>query len=167
MAILRRLKRRHLPAWLVVGLLLGLLALLEIPLASAEHPSFCQGSTVEAVEGAASGRAIQGVSLVIERNLVRSGDTLRARLVNRGDDLASHGADHRIDRYLGSEWTVDPAGPHGPWVKKLWGLGPGRAGSCFEWVVPTDPPSGSYRFVVPVKVNGTRAARFATFEIEH
>jgi hypothetical protein len=58
---------------------------------------------------------------------------------------------HRIEQYLSSEWVVDPAGPRGPWVRKLWGLGPGRVGRCFEWVVPAGQSAGTYRFIVPVK----------------
>lgn len=161
---LKRLGWMGLPASLVMGALLGLPALSGAPRA-AELPRFCQKLTVEAVESAAVGQAIQGVSLALERHRVHPGQRLQARLLNRGKSLASYGQYHRIEQYSGPEWVIDPASPHGPWVKKLWGLGPGRAGRCFEWVIPVDQPIGTYRFIVPVKVNGMRAARIVVFEI--
>lgn len=135
------------------------------PQASAASASFCRGSTEAAIAGAPLGKQIQGVSLALERNRLHAGEALRARLVNRGQDLGSYGEGHRVERYSGSEWVVDPAGPHGPWTRKLWGLAPDRVGRCFEWVVPADLPAGTYRFVVPAKVNGTRSARVIDFSV--
>lgn len=135
------------------------------PGAAASLPPFCLGSNEAVVDGALTGKSIRGVSLVLEQNRLHAGETLRVRLVNHGEERASYGEERRLERYSGSGWVFDPTGPDGPWFKRLWGLGPGRVGRCFEWVVPEDQSAGTYRFVVPAKVNGTRAARVIAFTV--
>lgn len=150
----------------LAGALIALIALASPQPVAAAESGFCQGTTAKAVDAGAAGRAIKGVALTAERSTVHPGETFRARLVNRSDDLASYGQYHRVEQYTGTRWTVDPAGPQGPWLKVLWGLAPDRAGRCFQWLVPAGHPFGTYRFVVPAKVNGMRAGRSLVFHIE-
>src|SRR5215218_3189002 len=108
----------------------GVAAAVWVPPSAVAQAYYCGDSTADLVKYATVGKSIQGVLLALERKQVNPGETIFARLVNRGKNLASYGQYHRIERYVGGEWISDPAGPHGPWTRKLWGLGPGRSGRC-------------------------------------
>jgi hypothetical protein len=157
----------ELPKWLIAG---ALLAFFVVPAGSqkalAAQPTFCEGPTVDdVVADGVAGRAIQGVSLILERSRVHPGEKVYARLVNKGEGLASYGPVHRVERRAMSGWVTDPSGPHGPWFKVLWGLTPGGVGRCRAWKIPPDQVAGTYRFVVPATVNGRRLDRSVVFRI--
>lgn len=117
------------------------------------------------MKAAAIGPAIQGISVALQAKMVSPGQDLYGRPLNRGNDSANYGPVYRIERYNGSGWEIDPASPDGPWIRRSWALAPDRAGRCFAFRVPADQPVGVYRFVIPVEVDGVRAARYVVFRI--
>src|SRR5262245_38173825 len=131
-----------------------------------EQPGFCSGSSAEQVKAGVVGAPIHGISVALQAKHLESGENLHARLLNRGEDRAKYGPQYRIERYAGSRWSVDPAGPHGPWHKVFWILPPNKAGRCFHYTIPTDQPEGVYRLVVPVTTDFGRSGRIALFRVE-
>jgi hypothetical protein len=147
-------------------LLTALLSLMSAGHASAAQPRFCTPTrTANSVDAAAIGPQIKGISVALQAKQIAPGQSLYARPLNQGESWANYGPVYRIERYSGSGWTIDPSSPDGPWIRKSWSLAPERAGRCFGFGVPSDQPTGLYRFVIPVTVDGIRAARTAVFNI--
>lgn len=156
--------------WLAMLLTTALTLLITVtgqaPDASAKQPNFCKGSSVDVLRAGVIGPSVAGISVALYARRVEPGQSLYARLINRGEDRATYGPQHRIERYSDSQWMVDPASPHGPWHKIFWLLPPDAAGRCFQFAVPVDQPAGIYKFVIPVKGDRGRSGRTALFRVE-
>jgi len=160
-------KQRKLGRALLALLLAALLFVLTAAgSTSSRQVRFCSGSSAERAKAGVVGPPIQGVSVALQTKRFEPGEDLYARLLNRGEGRAKYGPQHRIERYINSRWTVDPAGPHGPWHKVFWLLPSNTAGRCFHYTIPIDQPTGVYRFVVPVTTNLGRSGRTAVFRVE-
>ena len=148
------------------AVLLGYLMALQMPQAAfGNQPVFCRGSSVEQIGRGVAGPSVHGISVALQAKHLEPGQDLYARLLNRGTSRATYGPQHRIERYVNDQWTVDPASPHGPWLKVFWLLSPDRAGRCFHYVIPGDQSAGLYRFVIPVKTDYGRSGRSVTFRV--
>lgn len=133
--------------------------------ALAEKPRFCRGTNIAAIKPGARGPLVHGISASLQSKRLEPGENLYARLINYGASRATYGPQHRIERYTDSQWTIDPASPHGPWHKVFWLLPSEKAGRCFRYMVPVDQPTGIYRFVIPVKTDRGRSGRTVVFRV--
>lgn len=135
--------------------------------AATRIPTFCQGRSVKAIDnrdtrrkGGSDGSArtvrrlrVAGVVLLVSTDQVDAGQSVFARLVNRGSRYLGYGLEFHIERYTTARgWFVDPASPPGPWPKVGGRLNPGFAGRCYGFHVPADQPRGHYRFSTKVEV---------------
>ncbi|HEU4739954.1 MAG TPA: hypothetical protein VFS54_12865 [Solirubrobacterales bacterium] len=96
---------------------------------------------------------------------VQAGEVVSARLLNRGEAIATYGLALRIERRVGGRWTLDPASPDGPWPKKAGKLQPGGLGVCFHFPVLEDQAEGRYRFTVSVSADRKKMHRSALFQV--
>lgn len=130
------------------------------------EPAFCKpGLAANLVRAGTIGPAVEGVSVALKDRRLTPGETQYARLINRGESQASYSPVRRIERYVDSQWTLDPASPKGPRYRILYQLPPHMAGRCFHFVIPANQPAGIYRFVIPVKVAGARSELTSVFRI--
>jgi len=132
---------------------------------AASGPSFCRASTAQGVKAGVVGPATAGISLALRSKTVRPGQMVYARLLNRGPKLATYGPVFRIERYVDGQWSTDPSSPHGPWLKIIGLLNPGRTGKCFKFEVPAEQPAGRFRFVTAIRSKGMSSQRFAGFVV--
>lgn len=92
------------------------------------------------------------VRLTLNGMSFRPGDTVSARLENYGTEPLFYGLGYSIEYYDGASWARPPTQPTYTVVPAI-GLssGPGQAASCWNFPIPTDAPSGRYRFVRDVE----------------
>jgi hypothetical protein len=127
--------------------------------------SFCNTEDLRRVEARATGPRTQDVALAMKSEVLLPGALASARLLNRGQSRAGYGLAFRIERLVEGQWTLDPASPTGPWPKKLGRLDPGGLSTCYRFPVPSDQPTGQYRFTVSVQLRQGAAHRSALFRI--
>lgn len=105
--------------------------------------------------------------LVVKQPTIKAGETAYFWIENRGTKtLGLKGEEFILERYLGSEWEIDPASPKGFRRKALAPLTAGQAGFCRSLVIPADTPSGLYRFSKRVRVIGHSSPRILRAEFE-
>jgi len=93
--------------------------------------------------------------LTLNGTSFQPGDTVSARLENYGTESLFYGLDYSIEYYNGASWTRSPTQPTYTVVPAIGlGIGPGQAASCWNFHIPTDAPSGLYRFVKEVEHAG-------------
>ncbi|HEY8502048.1 MAG TPA: immunoglobulin-like domain-containing protein, partial [Solirubrobacterales bacterium] len=117
-----------------------------------QTPPFCRPMSAEDVPKAVRGPVAKGIALGLNAEVRAPGQTLYARLLNEGKGRVHYPPMFRIERYVNSQWTVDPSSPKGPWHANLDLLAPGRAGKCSEFEVPQGQADGRYRIVKSVLI---------------
>jgi hypothetical protein len=119
------------------------------------RPRVCPKVNAGEVSPAKRGPGIKGVFLGLSARRYHPGQVLFGRLVNMGANTGNYGAPFRIERYVQSEWVLDPVTPDA-WPKWLAKLDPGDAGRCYVLALPVDQPPGLYRLVTFVNLEGRR-----------
>jgi len=149
--------RRGFPRQFAAGILVPVLMLIAAcPAFSSETPRFCLVRNAVAVHGTSHFKRTSEdrASWVRDQSMTqrgsgtaRPGDSVYARLVNFGVKRTGYGLEFTIERYTAATgWFVDPASPKGPWPKVGGLLDSGSAGRCYHFDIPTEQPSGRYRF---------------------
>ncbi|HET8815286.1 MAG TPA: immunoglobulin-like domain-containing protein [Solirubrobacterales bacterium] len=88
----------------------------------------------------------RGARLILSKNAFRSGQTVKGRIDNVGDEIVSYGTPFAIERLEGSSWTLAPESPDGPWTLPLFHTLPGHAGRrCSNFRIPASMAPGRYR----------------------
>jgi hypothetical protein len=94
-------------------------------------------------------RATLDVGLALSATTLRPGETVRARLLNRGAAVLFFGLGRSIEYFDGTNWIGPPPGlRQGPIPAIGLFLPPGGSGSCWQATIPPDAPAGLYRFGV-------------------
>lgn len=88
--------------------------------------------------------------LRLNKNVLRSGERLLARLENHGSRTVSFGESFRVQRIENGEWVQASDLSVGPWLAWLGYLGPGSSGKCNSLFLPVSTPPGMYRIVKSV-----------------
>lgn len=100
-----------------------------------------------------------GVRLLANKQKVKSGEAVIARLANLSDTIVLSGAEFKIQRYDGTEWRTDPSSPDGPWPRSARKLKPGGVAGCYRYVVPEGQPAGRYRFLTSISERTEQSSR--------
>jgi hypothetical protein len=93
---------------------------------------------------------IERARLGIYAHYVAQGDPVLVKVENPGTATLLFGLGMRIERREGEAWTEAPESPRGPVPAIGFALGPGLAGDCESFTVPTTMPPGEYRAVKEV-----------------
>lgn len=88
------------------------------------------------------------VDVVLNGTDFRRGETVEARLLNRGAAFLHFGLGRHVEYFDGSAWTAAPAFRQGPIPAIGLSLGPGESGSCWGATIPSETPAGLYRFAI-------------------
>jgi hypothetical protein len=155
---------------------LGLLALLfaicglaagpEDTAARIQSGSFCElPSAAEVSKRLGEAPPPRGIKLVVNKEEVRPGDVVKARLLNFDEKVNTYGAEFKIQRYGSMSWRTDPSSPAGPWPRYLGKLRPGEAGRCYSFSVPADQDSGRYRFFTKVRSGSKQQGKTSEFGV--
>lgn len=105
--------------------------------------------------------ATEHARLGLNTTIYRPGQTIFGRVENFGSKSAAYGVPYAIERLEGTAWGNAPESPRGPWIMPLLSSGPGLAGGCNGFRIPTTMPAGRYRMAKEIEfVN--RLARFGS-----
>lgn len=87
----------------------------------------------------------QNAKLSLNASSYRPERTVFARVDNFGTASALYGASYRIEKLVGTTWTLAPESPH-IFILPAYLTGPGLAASeCSSFWIPTGMPAGQYR----------------------
>jgi hypothetical protein len=155
---------------------LSLLALVFVSFVAAAEPqgtaaevrsnSFCElPSASEVLKRVGDAPPARGIKLVLSKEEVKPGGVVKARLVNFDEEVATYGAEFKIQRYGPAGWKTDPSSPSGPWPRYLGKLQPGKAGRCYSFSVPADQSGGRFRFSTMVGLGAKQLEKTGEFRV--
>lgn len=128
--------------------------------------SFCSiSSALDVTKRLGEKPPASGIKLVVSDDRVEPGDVVAARLLNFGEEVATFGAEFKIQRRGPAGWEPDPNSPNGPWKMSLGKLRPDEAGPCYRFSVPPDQPEGRFRFLKKLASRSVHFRRTAEFSI--
>ena len=90
--------------------------------------------------------------LLVSNGESSPGRSIYARPANFSERLVGYGAEFGIEMRVGGGWMRDPASPDGPWPRWLGRMNGGDAGRCYRFDIPSEEPSGLYRFSTRVYI---------------
>ena len=85
--------------------------------------------------------------LRLNRDVLRPGERLLARLENHGSRTVSFGESFGVQRFESGAWVQASDLRGGPWRQWLGFLGPGGSGRCNSLFLPATTPTGLYRII--------------------
>lgn len=91
-------------------------------------------------------RPTRKARLALDAASYKPGETVFGRIENFGTAAVHFGAPFVIERLEGTGWVRAPESPRGPWIRPLYGVGPGEASPhCSGFWIPPTMPAGRYR----------------------
>lgn len=114
-------------------------------------------------------RPTESAILALNASSYRPGQTVFARVENRGTELVGYGVPYAIERLSGSTWSKAPESPRGPWILPLLLSNPGMSGRCTGFWITPDMPAGRYRMVKEIdfmRQSGKDRSKFLLAEFD-
>jgi len=96
--------------------------------------------------------------IAVNRDQVRPGQKVFARVENHGTSWISFGLAYEVQRREGGRWVEQDLGVDG-WLLPLILMSGGSSGWCMPYLVPVDAAPGRYRFVKDLGFAGRRDKR--------
>jgi hypothetical protein len=106
-------------------------------------------------------RPTVSVRLALSQQSARSGEAIFLRIENFGTTAVSYAEPFYVERFNGTGWVPYPLGY--AWHRPIFRIRGGLAGKCQSFPIPSDMPSGLYRFRKPLASPGR--ALTASFEV--
>lgn len=100
-------------------------------------------------------------AIAVDRDRVRPGEKVFARVENRGTSWVTFGSMYAVEKREGGNWVEQDLGD-GAWTLELNILGSGLSGDCMRYRVPAGASPGRYRFVKHLGFSGRRPGKDAT-----
>lgn len=95
--------------------------------------------------------ATKHARLGLDASAYHPGQTVYSRVENFGTESAAYGVPYAIERPEGAAWVKAPESPRGPWIMPLLWSGPGMAGGCDGFQIPTTMAPGRYRMAKEIE----------------
>lgn len=100
--------------------------------------------------------------VAVNRDRVRPGQKVFARIENRGTGSVEFGLSYAVERFERGRWVEQDLGVDG-WLLPLIVMPGGGSGWCMPYRVPRDASPGRYRFVKELGLGGRRDKRAVAF----
>jgi hypothetical protein len=104
--------------------------------------------------------------IAVNRDRVRPGETVFARVENRGTSWIEFGLSYEVQRREGDRWVEQDLGVDG-WLLPAIFMPSGQTGWCMPYRMPADAAPGRYRFVKGLSFSGRRNGKraLAAFDV--